>query len=127
MLFKIGDLVTRKSYNNDMIFKIIEIKEDEVLLKGLNIRLIADALVSDLVLCKGCEDDFTDEDSIAFARMSDFTSLDRDEYFYLPGKILHIDSDILLSNDLLNPYKIREKAKIQKYINHQKKQKMSKI
>jgi len=60
-------------------------------------------------------------------RVKPIIELNRDDYFYLPGKILHIDSDILLSNDLLNPYKIRKKAKIQKYINHQKKQKMSKI
>ena len=93
MLFKIGDLVTRKSYNNDMVFKIIDIKDDIVILKGFNIRLIADALVSDLVLCDGCEDDYVKEDSSALERMSDFTNLDRDEYFYLPGKILHIDAD----------------------------------
>ena len=27
-MFNIGDLVTRKSYDNDIIFKIIDIKED---------------------------------------------------------------------------------------------------
>ena len=93
MLFKIGDLVTRKSYNNDMVFKIIDVKEDEVILKGLNIRLIADADISDLELCKGCEEDFISFDFDVVERMSDFTNLDRDEYFYLPGKILHIDAD----------------------------------
>lgn len=33
-MFNIGDLVTRKSYDNDIIFKIIDIKEDIYVLKG---------------------------------------------------------------------------------------------
>ena len=32
MSFKIGDLVTRKSYNNDILFKIIDINEYIVIL-----------------------------------------------------------------------------------------------
>ena len=93
MLFKIGDLVTRKSHNHDMVFKIIDIKDEEVILKGLNIRLIADASIDDLTLCDGCEDDLKEGDDDLLERMSDFTNLDRDEYFYLPGKVLHIDAD----------------------------------
>ena len=48
-----GDIVTRKSYNNDILF-IIEKKYtnsfgiNEVVLKGLNIRIIADSPLSDL-------------------------------------------------------------------------------
>ena len=49
MLFNIGDLVTRKSHNNDIIFKIIEIRENIVYLKGADIRLLADSNISDLV------------------------------------------------------------------------------
>ena len=44
---KIGDIVVRKSYNKDVTFKIIDIKEkdgkDNIILKGINIRIIADA------------------------------------------------------------------------------------
>ncbi|MBQ9011074.1 MAG: hypothetical protein IJ093_00280 [Bacilli bacterium] len=47
MDYKVGDLVTRNSYGNDIIFKIIEIG-DIVKLKGVNMRLLADALVEDL-------------------------------------------------------------------------------
>ena len=57
MLFNIGDLVTRKSHNNDTVFKIVSISNDIVILKGLNIRLMADAVVSDLVHCVDCEND----------------------------------------------------------------------
>ena len=88
MSFNIGDLVTRKSYNNDTIFKIISIDNDIATLKGVNIRLFADSEISDLehVENKNIKDDkqFLDRFDI---------NLDRNEYFYLPGKVLHIDGD----------------------------------
>ena len=93
MLFNIGDLVTRKSYNNDLVFKIIKISDKNILLKGINIRLVADADISDLVICEGCEDEYIDSDEEIIERMADIKKLDRDEYFYLPGKVLHIDGD----------------------------------
>lgn len=93
MLFNIGDLVTRKSYNNDMVFKIMKIDGSTVLLKGINVRLVADADVSDLEICKGCVSEYFDSDDDLLERMNDIKKLDRDEYFYLPGKVLHIDGD----------------------------------
>ena len=53
---KIGDLVTRKKYHNDIIFKIIDIDEDIYYLKGMNIRLYADSDYNDLVLYDNKED-----------------------------------------------------------------------
>ena len=58
---KIGDLVTRKSYNNDITFCIIDFKSDSegncvAVLKALyNNTLIVDAPIEDLVnlLTKG--------------------------------------------------------------------------
>ena len=52
---KEGDIVTRKSYNQDIIFKITGFSKDEnnkkiALLKGVAFRLIADAYLDDLVL-----------------------------------------------------------------------------
>ena len=52
---KEGDIVARKSYNKDIIFKIIGFSKDEknkkiVLLKGVAFRLIADAYLDDLEL-----------------------------------------------------------------------------
>lgn len=96
MSFKIGDLVTRKSYNNDILFKIIDINEEVVILKGVDLRLYADCTV----------DDLTKKDTAYNVNKSDrkiinenIRSLDlnRDEYFYLPGKILHIDAVCSLS------------------------------
>ena len=44
----INDIVSRKSYNHDILFKIIDIKENKAILHGLNFRLIADSDISDL-------------------------------------------------------------------------------
>lgn len=49
---KIGDIVVRKSYGKDITFKIIDIKKSNgdivYVLKGLNLRIIADAPEADL-------------------------------------------------------------------------------
>lgn len=50
---EVGDLVVRKSYDKDITFKIIEIKEGDdnhkiYMLKGVNLRIEADALEEDL-------------------------------------------------------------------------------
>lgn len=53
---KIGDIVARKSYGFDMLFRITDIcspregGEDVVTMKGICCRIAADAPVSDLVL-----------------------------------------------------------------------------
>jgi len=91
MEFKIGDLVTRNSYNNDMVFVIIGIEDDNYILKGVNIRLYADSSKEDL---KKCENEETVEKEDEFLeRVKLDINLNRDDYFYLPGKILHIDGD----------------------------------
>lgn len=84
MEIKKGDIVTRNSYKNDVVFEVIDIKDDIAYLKGTDIRLYADSPLSDLVLSDR-HDDYNPE--------VDLEILDRDEYFYLPGKILHIDGD----------------------------------
>ena len=48
MNLNIGDFVTRNSYNNDIVFKITNIDGNNILLKGVNVRLIADSDISDL-------------------------------------------------------------------------------
>ena len=90
MLFNIGDLVTRKSHNNDVVFEILKIEDKIAYLKGKDIRLYADSEVEDLVIASSDKSD-NDDDSIT--RMKEEIMLDRSEYFYLPGKVLHIDGD----------------------------------
>ena len=51
-MFNIGDYVTRNSYNNDIIFKIIDIKGDMYYLKGVTIRLLVDSPKDDLMIVK---------------------------------------------------------------------------
>lgn len=108
MFFKIGDLVTRKSYNNDIVFRIIEVNDQIAYLKGLNIRLCADSSMDDLKLVEDAKID----DNDLIDRMSTSISLDRNEYFYLPGKILHFDGDVEYLERCMNFYK---KLKIMAY------------
>ncbi len=89
MLFNIGDLVTRKSHNNDIIFKILKIEDRIVYLKGKDIRLYADSYIDDLEISKNESVDQEDD----LLKVREKITLDRSEYFYLPGKILHIDGD----------------------------------
>lgn len=90
MDFNIGDLVTRKSHDNDTVFFITDIIDDLYYLKGVNVRLVADAFFEDLVKYK--DEDIEGEDSF-LERIKNHEDLDRTDYFYLPGKILHIDGD----------------------------------
>lgn len=89
MDIKVGDYVTRISHNHDMIFKVISIDSDICYLKGANIRLYADSDIEDLVKVDFKESN--DQDIVD--RIKSSNKLDRDDYFYLPGKILHIDGD----------------------------------
>lgn len=88
MLFNIGDIVTRNSYNNDIVFEIIDIDNDIAILKGVNIRLCADSKLNDLK-----KENKTINDDEKLLNRFENIELNRDEYFYLPGKILHIDAD----------------------------------
>lgn len=98
-MFKINDLVTRKSYNNDILFRITNIENEVYTLKGENTRLIADAIEEDL-------EEFHDEEikENDFVDRIDIRELNREDYFYLPGKILHIDGDQDYLNKCLDFY-----------------------
>ncbi len=89
MNFKLGDLVTRISHKHDIVFKIVGLENNIVYLKGVDLRLYADSDVSDLVnvAYKGDSDKEIIDENIRDI------NLDRSQYFYLPGKILHIDGD----------------------------------
>ena len=97
MNFKIGDMVTRISHQHDILFKIVEINGNVALLKGVDLRLFADSDISDLVISNS--EDATEDKKIIEANLRGL-NMDRNKYFYLPGKILHIDGDIKLSNHL---------------------------
>lgn len=89
MELKRGDLVTRISYNHDTVFKITNIKNDIYYLKGVEVRLYADALLNDL---QKYEEKNIPEKTEETKEIEEVL-LNRSEYFYLPAKILHIDGD----------------------------------
>ena len=103
-----GDFVTRKSHNNDIIFKVISISEDIVYLKGVYDRLYADSDIFDLVKTDEKPDDFFIELDI---------NNDRTSYFYLLGKILHIDGDNEYLEKCLKFYKTNKIYAVGKKIN----------
>ena len=105
MLFNVGDLVTRVSYNNDLVFKITKIENDMADLEGVNIRLSADAPLSDLNICKKCLEDLTEDDRTIENEMEKYFDFNRDSYFYITGKVLHIDSDKNYLERCINFYK----------------------
>lgn len=125
---KIGDIVVRKSYDKDITFKIIDIKEEEnkivYILKGINLRIIADSREEDLEEIK--EDYLGEQDKILNSRVSKAiksaisyrgeilsrnskNSKDKHEskelMFGRPGKILHIDGDSEYMETCLKVYK----------------------
>ena len=86
MVFQVGDLVTRISYNHDVVFKILNIRGEMAYLKGVQVRLYADAPLEDLQLY--VREDREDEEDFLLPE----TAM-RGDFFYLPGKVLHIDAD----------------------------------
>lgn len=94
-------LVTRKKYNNDIIFRIKSIEGNIVYLEGVNERLCADCNIDDLI--EYSEDLPIENDADILDRLE--LNLDRDNYFYIPGKILHIDADKNYLNRCLKFYK----------------------
>ena len=111
MLFNIGDYVSRNSYNNDTIFIITAISSSNANLKGVNVRLYADSPLDDLKLEQKKDDIFENDEEIV-KETSEILNLDRNSFFYLPGKVLHIDGDRDYLNRCLKFYK---KMNVQAY------------
>ena len=89
MKLNVGNYVSRNSYQNDIVFKILSIQDNIAFLKGVNVRLLADASIDDLKIVQNIENE---DDKVIERNLKDFT-LDRSHYFYIPGKVLHIDGD----------------------------------
>ena len=93
MEIKKGDYVTRKSYENDTIFLVLNVKNDICYLKGVDVRLYADSKKNDLIKVNKPKenDDFIE-------KFKDEFLMDRNDYFYLPPKIVHVDAVNFLNN-----------------------------
>lgn len=122
----IGDTVVRKSYGKDITFKIIDIKETEngavYTLKGINLRVIADALADDLE--KVGENSLGEKEKVlnrkvnnsikniligridtSRAYRSSKITVNKELTFGRPGKILHVDGDAEYLEVCLKVYK----------------------
>ncbi|HBF77530.1 MAG TPA: sporulation peptidase YabG, partial [Clostridiaceae bacterium] len=126
--FKVGDIVIRKSYGGDIYFKIIQInksleKGQIYILKGTNVRLVADSLGSDLEKpsldrISSNEEIFNNKVNAAIRkaliarksskkvafRASTILRSESEETSGRPGKVLHIDGDEEYLNVCLKGY-----------------------
>lgn len=123
----IGDTVVRKSYDRDITFKVIDIREENgepvYILKGISIRIIADSKAEDLETVN--EDYVGTQEKIlnsrvskaiknavalrgdVLTRMSKSPKLmtSKELMFGRPGKILHVDGDSEYMETCLKVYK----------------------
>ncbi|MCR6545224.1 sporulation peptidase YabG [Dehalobacterium formicoaceticum] len=113
-----GDIVARRSYGFDIIFRVKAIYENQAgkliaILKGVDIRLVADAPLEDLVPIVNLEYNRYRNVSAeqnneklnhiltnrrisrdhGVWRSNALNLMDGAEYFDMPGKVLHIDGD----------------------------------
>ena len=120
--FKLGDIVARKSYNYDVLFKIVGFSNGQVELSGINVRITADAYEYDLRLItkeeldaklKNIEMNRRDRLNRSASSMNQRNNkyyngmyniqnnniglyrniYTKDKMFKRPGKVLHIDGD----------------------------------
>ncbi|MGD6819074.1 sporulation peptidase YabG [Metabacillus sp. 84] len=128
MSFTIGDVVARKSYHLDMLFRVIDLKADEsgetvAVLYGEEFRLIADAPCSDLVAISQRElnqrhvQQKEKLDQSLFLLEQDYQLLKekreyyatasyshQEDFFHVPGKVLHMDGDPVYLQKCLSLY-----------------------
>lgn len=90
---RVGDLVTRIKYNNDIVFKIVKIENNIAFLCGETVRLKADAYLNDLLIYK---DEVNSEGEILeLVRNSKLIN----------GCVLHLDGDEYYLKKCMNVYK----------------------
>src|SRR5690625_4023514 len=107
-----GELVTRKSYGSDLLFRVSEIGNQNAVLHGKDVRLEADAPIDDLEIVSKVErkrrqisrqkqEEFSfrlfRQDYQLMREKQEYESTEgykeKIKYFRLPIKVLHIDGD----------------------------------
>jgi spore coat assemly protein len=109
-----GDLVVRKSYSKDLCFRIVEIDELHgiAMLKGIDVRLIADAPLDDLEKLSQSERNnyqanYRQEEANTIRLIRQERSIQHEkralklenkyrgveDFFERPGQVLHLDGD----------------------------------
>ncbi|MGL4362349.1 MAG: sporulation peptidase YabG [Cellulosilyticaceae bacterium] len=100
-MIKVGDYVIRNSYSGDVLFKVVEIKDDNTAkLKGISYRVMADASLEDIELAGGIRP--TPKEKDVMEKLQEIVVKlvkDREEQnkknpsIQKIGKVLHIDGD----------------------------------
>ena len=120
-MISVGDIVARKSYGMDVYFRVIEIYKkhnvDIAHLKGIDVRLWADAPLSDLVKINTADYQRYLNRVVALVReKKEYIHKERnlryymrgnqgEQYFKRPGAVLHLDGDPEYLEMCLNTYK----------------------
>lgn len=125
MELQIGDLVERLSYGRDIVFRILEIKsEDMIIMVGEELRLIVDAPLEDVVLVEDESRsvyiaDSKQKENDAYQLFLQDYDLNREkqayqatggyrskiDYFQIPGRVLHVDGDPIYLKKCMDLYK----------------------
>lgn len=123
MDIKPGDIVTRKSYNHDLVFRVSKIDKSSVQLFGTEMRLEADAPAEDLTLVHRAELEqrqkkSKEKEEFSYRLFRQDYQLMREKkthqisngykrslsYFQLPAKILHVDGDPMYLRKCISLY-----------------------
>jgi spore coat assembly protein len=130
--FHEGDIVTRKSYGGDLFFRVMRVEcyacgEGTATLKGVNVRLLADAPLSDLRLAdehalidlkrKMMRESGEHLRQVRMRRLNEEQARSKrnrkrtrggslaDDLFEVPGKVLHLDGDTDYLKDCMKYYR----------------------
>ncbi|OLO27439.1 sporulation peptidase YabG [Alkalihalophilus pseudofirmus] len=123
MKLKVGQIVGRKSYQCDILFRISAINDKVVELYGEDVRLVADAPLDDLVIIsedehkqrRKIEKEKEDscyylfrQDSRVIKRRGDYEATSgystEPSYFEIRGRVLHIDGDSMYLRKCMELY-----------------------
>lgn len=117
-MLHVGDIVARLSHRQDIFFYVDQIHEKlegegSAILKGLNLRLLADAPVSDLIAKRPVEvANYEREDNkMIYQKLNKLTSQrkadldDKSEFFEIPGRVLQLDGDQDYLSQCIKTYK----------------------
>lgn len=140
MAIEIGDLVIRKSHGGDIVFRVSEIIADSYqntycVLKGLHMRLVADAPLDDIerITAEELKREILQTEQKqheCLTRIMQRRSLADEEratrgakkyaFFDLPGKVLHIDGDEEYLKMCLKTYRQLHLEAVGEWIHEQK-------
>jgi len=110
-MFQVGDVVGRKSYKNDVHFRIISInrRNKTAELKGIDMRLYADSPLEDLVKVeeenRGTLIEEEKKKTSSSLKEIVYKRDQGESAFELPGRVLHIDGDSNYLKKCLQAYR----------------------